>query len=208
MRYQLALRSLTRFSLFALACLLVDIALPSRALAGRVPVVPPDASNAVGDTFTPGRPPLTGDLLAAQISNGVASALRTIQARQSVPSINGRTLFISPRKVDALTAALASVQTAEQLDIEALEQQISDEMGGLEIDLTVLESSESNLETAIETTNRFIEGLTREQLELAINAPTLLALLQLLRAADDAAAGEAITIIGGGRVGIISISLE
>ena len=208
MRYQLASHSLTKLLLLALACLSVDIALPSRALAGKVPVVPPDSSNAVGDTFTPGRPPLTGNTLATQISNGVANALRTIQVRQSVPSINGRTLFISPSKVAALTAALSSVQTGEQLDIDTLERQISDEMCGLEVDLTVLGTSESDLETAIETTNRFIEGLTREQLACAINAPTLLALLQLLEAANDAAGRESVTIVGGGRVGIVSISLR
>lgn len=210
MRHQPAfMRSLVKFPILALSCFLfAEVALPTQALAGRVPVIPPDSSNAVGDTFTPTRPALTGDVLAAQISNGVANALQTIQARQSVPSINGRYLFISPSKVAALTAALASVQTGERLDIEALERQISDEMGGLEVDLTVLGTSESELETAIETTNSFIEGLTREQLALAINAPTLLALLQLLRAANDAASREIVSIPGGGRVGVVSISLR
>ncbi|MGB3292582.1 MAG: hypothetical protein WBB01_06340 [Phormidesmis sp.] len=210
MRHQLTVsRSLIKFPLLALVCFLsAEVALPARALAGRVPVVPPDSSNAVGDTFTPERPALTGDTLAAQISNGVANALRTIQVRQSVRSINGKYLFISPNKVAALTAALSQVQTGERLDIEALEQQISDEMGGLEVDLTVLGTSESDLESAIETTNSFIEGLTREQLALAVNAPTLLALLQLLRAANDAADREIVSIPGGGRVGIVSIGLR
>lgn len=210
MRHQPAfMRSLVKFPILALVCLLsAEIALPTQALAGSVPLTPPDSSNAVGDTFTPARPALTGDVLAAQISNGVANALRTIQARQSVRSINGKYLFISPSKVAALTAALSSVQTGERLDIEALEEQISDEMGGLEVDLTVLGTSESELETAIETTNNFVEGLTREQLALAINAPTLLALLQLLRAANDAASREIVSIPGGGRIGVVSISLR
>ncbi len=210
MRYQPALmRSLVKFPILALVCFLsAEIALPTQAIAGRVPVTPSGSSNAVGDTFTPAQPALTGDVLTAQISNGVANALQTIQTRQSVRSINGRYLFISPSKVATLTAALSSTQTGEPLNAEALEDQISDEMGGLEVDLTVLGTSESDLETAIETTNDFIEELTREQLALATNAPTLLALLQLLRAAKDAAGRETVSIPNRGGAGIISISLR
>lgn len=207
---RLSSRSLIKISLFALLCAIAaEAALPTGAIAGRVPVTPSDASNAVGDTFSPARPAPTGATLAGQINNGVLNALRTIQARNSVATVNGEYLFISPSKVDTLTAALSAaeaVEIAERLNLETLEAQIADEMGGLEVDLTLLGTAESEVETAIETTNRFIEGLSREQLMLAINSPTLMALLQLLRAADEASNGYLITVPGGGRVGVMSIS--
>ncbi|CAN5591433.1 hypothetical protein BH23CYA1_BH23CYA1_05210 [soil metagenome] len=203
--------SLIKFPLFALLCAIAaEAVLPTGAIAGRVPVTPPGAGNAVGDTFSPTRPAPTGTTLAGQINNGVLNALRTIQARNSVATINGKYLFISPSKVDTLTAALSAaegIEIGERLNLELLEEQIADEMGGLEVDLTLLGTSESEVETAIETTNRFIEGLSREQLMLAINSPTLMALLQLLRAADEAANGSPITVPGGGLVGVMSISL-
>ena len=207
---RLSSRPLIKISLFALLCAIAaEAALPTGAIAGRVPVTPPDASNAVGDTFSPARPAPTGATLAGQINNGVLNALRTIQARNSVATVNGEYLFISPSKVDTLTAALSAaenVEIGERINLETLEAQIADEMGGLEVDLTLLGTAESEVETAIETTNRFIEGLSREQLMLAINSPTLMALLQLLRAADEASNGYLITVPGGGLVGVVSIS--
>ncbi|MGC1305866.1 MAG: hypothetical protein WA885_01465 [Phormidesmis sp.] len=202
---QKALPALAKFSLLALTCLSVaEIVSPAQALAGDKPVALPDSgSSSISDTFAPGRD-LNRSVVAARIDGELASALQSIQSTQSVSSVGGRTLSLSPDQLAILAAAAAGN------DIEALERQLIAEMGGLEIDVSVLEVSSGNLVSAVNAANQLVTSLDSTQLAAAIESPTMMALLRMLGAAN-----QALSEVGdrippsqpGSTIGILQISL-
>ncbi len=182
------------------------ITAPTMALAGSRPVVPPDSSNAVGETFAPARPIAEGETLTTQIGYGVLSVLQTIRVRESVNAVTGKALFIPAAKVDIIAAALSPERTGR--DIELLERQIFDETSGkIQVDLSALGTSESDVKTATDSINTFFQALTAEQLAVAIESPTLMTIWRLLLAANDVLDGYVIVFPGGGTTGVFTIRL-
>ncbi len=199
---------LLKRSLTAFLCALAAAATiaPNAALAGSRPVVPPDSSNAVGETFAPTRPRAEGETLTTQIGYNVLSILQTIRARQSVDSVTDKVLFIPAAKVDIIAAALSSERTGR--DIEQLERQIFDETSGkIQVDLSALGTSEGDVKTATDSINTFFKALTAEQLAVAVESPTLMTIWRLLLAANDVLDGYVITFPGGGTTGVFTIRL-
>lgn len=200
-------KSLIKRSFTAFLCAIAAAAVtPNTALAGSRPVVPPDSSNAVGETFAPARPRAEGETLTTQIGYGVLSVLRTIQARESVASVTGKDLFIPAAKVSIIAAALSPERTGR--DLELLERQIFDETSGkIQVDLSALGTSEADVKTATDSINTFFKTLTAQQLEVAVESPTLMTIWRLLLAANDVLDGYVLTFPGGGTTGVFTIRL-
>lgn len=202
------MRSLVQFPLMTVLFLFAGGAtIAPPALAGSAAISQP--GTVTGDSYSPTG--ATGAVITARIGSGMVSTLRTIQAQESVISVGGRTLSISPEQVATIAAVLSSTGPEVEPAIAVLEQQLSDEMGGLDIDVSVLGSSSGDLSTAIENANELILSLNSEQLAAAIESPTFMALLRVLGAANQALTDDGETVLvleeGGGIVGILSISL-
>ncbi|MGI8934853.1 hypothetical protein [Leptolyngbya sp. BC1307] len=200
-----ALPLLVKVPLLALLCFsTVELALPRLAQAGTTPVTLPDSSvTGVSDTLLPTMTP-ANQLIAAQISQGIAAALQTLQTDSSVPSVGDTTLLLSPEIVAAIAAASASSTNS---DITALEQLLSEEVGAA-IDVSVLATSPENLRAAIEAINELVIGLSSEELAAAINSPTFMSVLHLLKGANEAIDDEAVASARGTLLGILQLSLE
>ncbi len=175
------MRSLIKFSLLIFACLsTTEMIHPSGAIAGDKPVALPDSgSSSISDTFSPERRGDNGSRTTDRISRELAEALRMIQTRQSVASVNGQQLLLSSEELTTLSAAVST-----GVDIEALEQQLKMEMGGLELEISALTVSPDNLAAAVQATNEVVLSLNSEQLAAAIGSPIFIALLRLLKAAN------------------------
>ncbi|NJM97476.1 MAG: hypothetical protein HC800_10160 [Phormidesmis sp. RL_2_1] len=94
------------------------------------------------------------------------------------------------------------------VNIDVLERQIFEETGGaIEVDLSILGTSTTDIASATESFNTFFTSLTSEQLALAVESPTLMVLWRLLQAAYEATEGEVSTVPGGGLASIVSILL-
>ncbi len=200
-----ALPLLVKVPLLVLLCFsTVELALPRLAQAGTTPVTLPDASSTgVSDTLLP--TVTTADQeIAAQISQGIAAALQTLQTNSSVPSVGDTTLLLPPEIVAAISAASAGSTNS---DITALEQLLSEEVGAA-IDVSVLATSPENLRAAIEAINELVIGLSSEELAAAINSPAFMSVLHLLKGANEAIDDEAVASARGTLLGILQLSLE
>lgn len=202
--------ALIKVPLLALLCFSTEeLALPQLAQAGKTPVTLPDASGAgVSDTLSPFATSASR-AIAPQISQGIAAALQTLQTDRSVPSVGDATLPLPPEIVTAISAASASGTNS---DITALEQLLSEEVGTA-IDVSVLETSPENLRVAIAAINEVVIGLSSEALAAAIDSPTFMSVLQLLKGANEAIASEAVSseavsTASSPAFGILQLSLE
>ncbi|MGB3299320.1 MAG: hypothetical protein WBA76_13705 [Phormidesmis sp.] len=201
------LRLFTKVSLLTLAGLLtVEAINPAQSWAGYAPVVLPESgSSGVGDTFSSDLDLKRIAALSTRISTELASALKTLQSRQSVSSIQGKTLSISPEAIAAIIAA-ADRSGTDTID---LEERLKAETG-IDIDVDSLAVSGRNLESAIITTNGLIKSLSSEQLAAVVKSPTFMVLLQLLNAANQSVDDEVSTIFleGSETIGILQMSLR
>lgn len=204
------MRSLIKFSLLALVCLsMAELIHPAGVIAGDKPVALPDSgSSGLGDTFSPAPRNASGSRTSARISRELAEALQLIQTRQSVASVNGRSLALSPEEVAAIVDAVST-----GADIEALEQSLNKEMGGLDLKISALAVSPENLSMAVKANNELVLSLDSEQLAAAVESPIFIALLRLLEAANqttgdrgDRAAASADILAEQGAMSLLQIS--
>ena len=181
------MRLAIKVPLLALLCLTGAEAIASnQALAGVTPVLIPDSSGSgLGDTFS--SPGFSNRSKLSCTNNGVVNTLREIQRNESVPSVSGRELSISPDQIDNIQSLLSGDEpTAAQLD--DLAQQVADETGiGVEISRLGLSSNE--LKTAITSANDLVRALDSQQLAAAADSPALMTLLQLLKGGNETMSG-------------------
>lgn len=214
--------SLIKFPLVALLGLLAaESIMAPHAMAGSTPVALPDSgSSGVSDSFAPSATPspsgssvsrsdADGTMLPTRIGSGALTTLRTIGARQFVRSVGGQTLSISPQQVSSISSVLSANDADIGPAISVLEQQLSAELGGLALDISLLGSSTDNLSTAITAANQFILSLDSTQLAAAIESPTFMAMLEVLGGANQALIDDDddIFVEGGAAVGIPRLSL-
>jgi len=157
-------------------------------MAGNSPVALPDSgSSGLSDTFSPPRrlprPLLNGTAAATRISHELVETLRSLQSRQQVNAISNQSIQISSEQIGTIGAA-TYVEAATEESIEALEQQLMEEIIGLNVVISTLEPSPQNLKIAIEASNELVADLSSQQLAKAVESPTFMALRQMLSAAS------------------------
>ncbi len=183
------LSALVKTALLAVCLSTITGIAPRSAIAGDRPVAQPDSgSSGLSDTFSPHRRLLNGTAVSARISAELATVLQRIQASQSVASVAGKTLAISAEQISTIVSAVATERA------ETLEQQLTAEMDGLEIEIAVLDVSAQNLSSAIASTNNLVAALDSDQLISATESPTFMALLQLISSANQAVVVESTTV--------------
>lgn len=185
------MRAIIKFPLLTLLCLLSAEAVFIRpAAAGRAPVALPESgSSGLGDTFSPAARPPQGDanqILSSRIYSGITNALRTLQQRESVPSVGGQNLPISSEQLAQIETSFLGREGGTGFQLNELEQQLASDLGGNVIKVSLLGNSSSDLAAAIESANALITSLNSEQLAAATKSPTFMALLQLLNSGNDA----------------------
>ncbi len=184
------MRSLLKFPLLALLCVLsAEILLTPPAIAGREGVTIPESSGSgLDNTFGPNRPsgPPSPEIVSERIYTGILNALRTIEQRESVSSVDGQNLPISPEQIARIESSLLGRGSNIEARLAELEQQLATEMGVKVVDLSLLGNSSDDLKTAIDSTNMLIRGFNSEELAAAKDSPTFMALLRLLRSGKDA----------------------
>lgn len=182
------LATLMRVALLAVCLSTVTGTASERAIAGDRPVAQPDSgSSGLSDTFSPQRHSLDETTLSARISGELATVLQRIQANRSVSSVEGKTLSISADQISTIISAVSTKRAV------ALEQQLTTEMNGLEIEIAVLDISAQNLSSAIASTNDLLATLNSDQLISATESPTFTTLLQLISSANQAVVLESTT---------------
>lgn len=83
-----------------------EVTIGRQALAGRASVLPPDSSGAgVSDTFS--YPEFSNRSKLTCTNNGVVNTLRDIRQSESVPSVSGKDLSISPSQVESIQSLIA-----------------------------------------------------------------------------------------------------
>ena len=211
------LPSLIRFPMLALFCLLlVDVTAPSKASAGNVPAgdtAVDGAASGVDGSFAPAEADgASGGVTVtpAAVSGSVSNSLLSLQRTQSITSVTGAELTMSPAQLSVITAAFSATGGDIQPALTALSNQLSAELGGdVAVDVSVVSSSANNLISAISAANTLINSLTSVQLEAAMESPSFMAVRQVLAAAADttenAEGGEVAE--GGGNAGLPILSL-
>ncbi|MEL6901614.1 MAG: hypothetical protein AAFP07_11725 [Cyanobacteria bacterium J06606_4] len=203
--------SLTKLPLLALLCFTaVEVMKPYQAIAGSIPVFPPDGSSAVGDSFAPtdegSSAGNTGSKVgtAGQIRGAALNIVRAVEANGSVPSVGGRSLPISEQQLAVVKAALSATGADVQPAITALTQQLASELGasGLELDISMIGSSPADLSTAVAAANNLIMNMSTAQLAAAIDSPTFILILAILEAAANSAEEGIELVEGAGGVGL------
>lgn len=213
------MRALMKFPLMVVLCCVATTAgMTPRAMAGRVPIsLSGSGSSGVGDALVPASDSRASSAqVSVQISRGMISALRTIESQGTVSSIGDRSLSISPQQISTIATVLSATGDRVEPALQMLEQQLSAELGGTNIDLAILGSSSGNLSSgdlssAVTAANELILSLNRAELIAAIESPTFMAILRLLGGANEAIAdGESGIVLvegGGGISGILRMSL-
>ena len=185
------MRAIIKFPLLTLLCLLsAEASFIRPAAAGRAPVALPESgSSGLGDTFSPSaRPPQgdTGQILSSRIYSGITNTLRTLQQRESIPSIGGQNLPISSEQLAQIETSFLGREGGTGSRLSDLEQRLASDLGGRVIKVSLLGNSSSDLAAAIDSTNALIMGLNSEQLAAATKSPTFMALRELLNSGNDA----------------------
>ena len=176
-----------KLPLVALLCLLGAEATASRqALAGVTPVVIPDSSaSGLGDTFS--SPGFSNKQKTSCTNNGMVNALRDIQQSESVSSVSGRELSITPEQIDSIESLLSGDRpTTAELD--SLAQQIANETG-IDVEISRLGLSSNDLQNAIGSANELVSALDSQQLAAAADSPALMTLLRLLKGGNESMPG-------------------
>ncbi len=176
-----------KLPLLALLCLSsAEATLSHPAFAGIVPVLPPDASGSgLGDTFS--NPGFSKRSNVSCTNNGVVNTLRGIQRRQSVPSVSGREISVSPGQIDNIQSLLLGDRpTTDRLG--ALAQQVKNETG-IDVEISRLGLSSNELRTAISAANELVSALDSQQLLAAAESPAFMTLLQLIKGGNESMPG-------------------
>ncbi len=158
------------------------------ALAGKGPVVLPDSSLAgVGDILAPSDDNSTGNPtdLSTEISRQVVSNLRSIRVQRSVPTVTGDSIAVPEQSIRLISDALSATGGEIEPAIRALEQQLRLELSDVEVQVSLLGNSAVDYNTAVAAMNDFVLSLNSEQLALALESPTLMALHRLLSGKSD-----------------------
>ncbi len=184
------MRAIIKFPLLTLLCLLsAEASFIRPAAAGSAPVVLPESgSSGLGDTFSPAARPTQGDasqILSNRIYSGITDMLRTLQQRESVPSVGGQILPISSEQLAQIETSFLGREGGTGFRLTELEQQLASDLGGKVIEVSLLGNSSGDLAAAIESTNALIMSLDSEQLVAATKSPTFMALLRLLNSGND-----------------------
>ena len=198
------MKSAIKFPLLVLICLLCsEIALSRQAIAGKNSIVTPDSSGqGLGDTFSN-----YGSSPRSEFSctnNGVANSLRNIQRNESVPSVNGQEISLSPSQLDSIQSLVSNDRPTIDA-LSSLAQQISDETG-INVEVSRADISSSALRSATNSANEMILALDGDQLNAAADSPTLMSLLELLRGGNEAPAALD-SLAGQCEVGLLKVSL-
>ena len=173
--------------LLSMLCLLYsEVTASQPAFAGVTPVLPPDSSGSgLGDTFS--NPEFSNRSKLSCTNNGVVNTLRNIQRSQSVSSVSGRKLAVSPSQIDEIESLLVGDRpTAAQL--EALAQQVTEETG-IDVEISRSGLSSSELQTAIGSANELVNALDSQQLAATADSPALMTLLQLIKGGNESMPG-------------------
>lgn len=181
------MKSAIKFSMLAMLSLLgVEATASHPALAGVTPVLIPDSSGSgLGDTFS--SPGFSNRSKLSCTNNGVVNTLRDIRRSESVSSVSGRELSVSPSQIDSIQSLLSGDRpTATQLD--DLAQQVSNETG-IDVEISRLGLSSNELRTAIRSANDLVNALDSQQLSAAADSPALMTLLQLLKGGNENMSG-------------------
>lgn len=193
-----------KLPLFALLCLSgAEATMSHQAFAGITPVLPPDASGSgLGDTFS--NPGFSNRSKISCTNNGVVNTLRDIQQRQSVPSVSGRELSISPMQINNIQSLLSGDRpTADRLG--ALAQQVKSETG-IDVEISRLGLSSNELQTAISSANELVSALDSQQLSAAAESPAFMTLLQLIKGGNETMSG--LDSLGGAcETGLLEVGL-
>ena len=198
------MKSAIKFPLLVLLCLLCsETVLNRQAIAGKNSIVSPDASGqGIGDTFS-GYSTFP-QYEASCTNNGVANSLRNIQRNESVPSVGGREISVSPSQLDSIQSLVANDRPSID-SLSSLAQQIADETG-LNVEVSRADISSSALQSATNSANEMILALDGDQLAAAAESPTLMSLLELLRGGNDTVAALD-SLAGQCEVGLLKVSL-
>lgn len=133
-------------------------------------------------------------LLIALIQRGAIAlvALAPAEATKTAPAFaESLEPTVTAVRVDgSLAHTLRALNTnrLQRLHLYRLERKLSAELGGADVDLSPLGTSQAEVAIALEAANEFILSLDSEQLEGAVRSPTLTALLQMLSTANQSAA--------------------
>ena len=198
------MKSIVKFPLLALFCLFfAEATISPAAIAGKQGVTLPGVE--VSDTFS-NNDPTTPIATPTRITNGVNNTLTDIERSDSVPSTNGRDIPVTPDQIDRVVAAITN-NTPNAL--QNLEQQIFSETG-IRVDVSSLGASPTDLETAINSANELIGTLDSQQLAAAIESPTLMTLLDVLRGGNEALSDRNLNVLfaeGTNDLGLFKLSL-
>ncbi|MGB3768681.1 MAG: hypothetical protein WA947_19155 [Phormidesmis sp.] len=202
------MKSIVKFPLLALLFLFsAETAMNRAAFAGTEGVTTPDSGSlGVGDTFSPGstQPPIS---VPTRITNGIENTLNAIQNGGSVPSVDGTTIPVTPAQIESLISAITN--NGPSTSIQDLEQQIATETG-INVDISNLGASPADLEIAINSANELIMSLDSQQLAAAIESPTLMSLIEVIKAGNEALNDRNLNVLfleGTNDLGLLKLSL-
>jgi hypothetical protein len=153
------------------------------AIGGKTPVVLPDSSLAgVADALAPSNDDTVGTAQASstEISRQVLSNLREIRVQRSVPTVAGDSITVPEQSIQLINDALSATGGEIEPAVRALEQQLRTELRGVGIQVSLLGNTFADYNTAVAAMNDFILSLNSEQLAVALQSPTLMALHRLL----------------------------
>ncbi|MEO1390899.1 MAG: hypothetical protein AAFV85_26505 [Cyanobacteria bacterium J06634_6] len=174
------MRSTIKLSLLATVSMIaMQAAFSGAAIAGSSPVLPEDGSNAVGDNFGP-----PTEMPRTTIEDNAVDTLESIESGSSVPTADGDSVPVPPEVVSIIRDSLQSETPGGLNDgLLQLEQQIANELGSREIELSRV-SSTDGIRPAVQSANDVINGLSDQQIAAAAESPTFLSLLEILRNAN------------------------
>ena len=176
------------------------------SVAGQAPVVLPDSSSAgVGDTLAPANDDGAGSAtsVSSAVSRNVMGNLRSILLQRSVPTVAGNSIAVPEQTVSLISEALSATGGAVEPAIQALANQLGQELGDVGLQVTMLGTSPADFGAAVASMNDLIMGLNSQQLAQALESPTLMALHRML----SGTASSAVPVSGESNPqGIIQIS--
>lgn len=184
-----------------LCSVLLLIAVPSRVMAGSVPVFETDSSTTgQADGFAAGAiaDRLPEEQINAQISAAFVSSLQTILNQRQV-QVGDQRLQLSVEDIQAFNTILSGGADAE-IAANFLVQQMSADIG-VDLDLELIAASGDNLNIVVSNVNTLVRNLNRAQLIRAVRSAPLQAILQSLRAAVDAAEDD--EVLAGGNTAVL-----
>ena len=153
------------------------------SVAGQAPVVLPDSSSAgVGDTLAPSNDDISGNsnAVSTEITRNVTSNLRSIRVQRSVPTVAGDTIAVPEQTISLISDAMTATGGEVEPAIQALADQLGQELRGVGLEVSLLSNTTGDYGSAVAAMNDFIMGLNSQELALALESPTLMAVHRIL----------------------------